>query len=164
MKRIWTGMAVALTVLLVMAGPVKAASEPVSIRIVNTITAGGFHGRAVVTGAVKAACKDGPPVVTGTGEGFHVEDRLVCPGGTLFLSAEGTAVPHVDPVACIVRVTQHGTFRITGGTGQYAGITASGTWTGEGRQILVRTAEGCALDQPPRVVVRTLKLIGTLNR
>lgn len=150
--------------LLGMAGVAGAtSSEPLTIRIVNTIGPAGFHGRAILTGAVNASCQDGPAVVTPSGGGFHVEDTLVCQRGTLFLAADGTGSFELDPVACIARVPQGGTFQITGGTGEFAGATGGGTWTGQGLQILARSSQGCALDQPPRVVVRTLTLTGTLS-
>ncbi len=59
-----------------------------------------------------------------------LRDEFVFPDGSLFVTASGPIRYSFDERTCIRSNTFHGTYRITGGTGAYAGFTGGGTYSG----------------------------------
>jgi hypothetical protein len=58
---------------------------------------------------------------------------------------------------CLLTITAHGTYRLSGGTGKYRGISGSGSFITSGRELFSRTATGkCATS-------RTLAFQGTVT-
>ena len=138
--------------------------QPLSGTLIFTGIPGQVPGRAVFTGAVNAVCTETGTVTFVPGQPTQVVDRFDCPQGTIFNTASVTSTFTLDPTTCIGRQPQSGPFQFTGGTGQFAGITGSGTFTGEGFIIFRRTAEGsCDLSQPPLRVVVLLRFTGTAS-
>ncbi len=54
---------------------------------------------------------------------------IAFPGGTIKLSHHaGKGTMRFSPKTCLTMISQPGTYKITGGTGKYAGITGHGTY------------------------------------
>ena len=66
-------------------------------------------------------------------------------------------------MTCIARVPQSGTFQFTGGTGELAGTSGSGTFTGQAYVVFVRGPAGCDFSQPPLIDVLVLRLTGSID-
>jgi hypothetical protein len=77
-------------------------------------------------------------------------DDLVFPEGTMHLvSANVGASFTVNPHNCMFRLTLQQTAEITGGTGQFAAATGTGTSTVNGQGLLPRNSDGsCSFTQP----------------
>jgi hypothetical protein len=97
-----------------------AASGTEHFQLVST--SGNTNGRPVIaTGLFTAGGKD--HVVNDS------TDRFVFPNGTVTVKHSNAKGPQsFDPRTCLLRVNQHGTYRLTGGTGAYAGITGHGRY------------------------------------
>lgn len=77
-------------------------------------------------------------------------DTVAFPGGSLqIVHSNGTGSQHFDPTTCLMTVTRHGTYKLQGGTGKYAGISGSGTYQFTGLGIGARSGGKCVQDQPP---------------
>jgi len=56
-------------------------------------------------------------------------DTAVFPGGSFkIVHSRGTGSQSFNPRTCLMTVNQHGTYKLSGGTGKYAGISGSGTY------------------------------------
>jgi hypothetical protein len=90
--------------------------------------------------------------------------KIVFPGGTIELShqaAHGTS--EVDPRACLSVISQPGTYRITGGTGRYAGIRGHGTYQLSLEVIAARSHGQCSSTKPPIAQQKLLRLSGPVR-
>jgi hypothetical protein len=147
------------------AGPAVGQNDsvrPLNATLVFTGIPGQVPGTAVFSGAINAVCTETATVTRVPGQPTQVVSRFDCPQGALFSTASVASMFHLDPTTCVGRQPQSGTFQLTGGTGEFAGATGTGTLSGEGFVIFQRTAEGvCALDQPPLAVFVVLRLTGT---
>ena len=58
-------------------------------------------------------------------------DTFLFPGGTFtvkHVTAKGTARQYFNPKTCLFTYSERGTFKLSGGTGRYRGISGSGTY------------------------------------
>jgi hypothetical protein len=70
---------------------------------------------------------------------------IAFPGGTMRLSHHaGKGTMHFSPKTCLTTISQPGTYKITGGTGRYAGISGHGTYQLSFTFIAARTAGKCS--------------------
>jgi hypothetical protein len=75
---------------------------------------------------------------------------FVFSNGTVSLKhSPGTGQQSFDPKTCLLTVNLHGTYKITGGTGSYAGITGSGNYKLSILGIAARSGGKCTQSQPP---------------
>jgi hypothetical protein len=87
------------------------------------------------------------------------------PGGMITLSHHaGKGTMHFSPKTCLAILSQPGTYKITGGTGKYAGITGHGTYHLSYTFIGSRTAGKCSTVQPPAAQQELLRLSGRVHR
>jgi hypothetical protein len=94
----------------------------------------GQAGRVVATGVFNGLGSN--PASVG-------DQELIFPAGTLLLSTEFTGGSgSFDPLSCIGRGSSTGTFVVTGGSGQFAHASGSGTFTGSGVTIARRLGGG----------------------
>ena len=86
--------------------------------------------------------------------------EFILPGGTLFVTL--TVSPDVvfNAHACILFVTISGTWRITGGTGDYANAAGGGTFEGRNIVFLERTPDGCGA---PDRLISAIRLVGDVT-
>lgn len=64
--------------------------------------------------------------------------------GSVFVTLKFRSQSSFDPHSCVHSTSFRGTWRITGGTGRYAGATGSGTVSGTISDYYTRTASGCS--------------------
>lgn len=97
----------------------------------------------VAYGAFTAAGVD----ISGNGN----TDTVDLPGGTFRLTHKQTGgSQHVNPATCLLTVNQRATYRISDGTGRYAGISGSGKATVAILGIGARNSKGgCAINKAP---------------
>ena len=138
----------------------------------GTIVASGVSGaRTVITSVVVAQ-----GVFRGAGRIVEVpslptdpdnvsRDDLVFPEGTMHLvSTTVGASFSLSPRSCQFTLTLQQTGEITGGTGQFAAATGSGTGTVRARGLLPRNPDGsCSATQLPRHEVDMIASTGTLS-
>lgn len=152
MRRTLTAV-IAAVVLTLSASVGPAAAENAPNQRVKITFAGGHTGVAVASGVINAV-------------GIAQEESTLNADGSFFGTltfrfALGTVVAPftgqvtsvtVDPRTCTGQFTTIGTFTIAGGTGRYAGIGGSGSFTEEGVFNSLPTAGGC----DPEPFLRTL--------
>ena len=70
--------------------------------------------------------------------------------GTVSLThSRGTGSQSLNPKTCLLTVDLHGTYKLTSGTGSYAGITGNGNYKLSILAIAARSGGKCTMSQPP---------------
>jgi hypothetical protein len=100
--------------------------------------------------SVSATSNRAPVIATGVFTASGVDhqgsgniDKVVFPGGTFKINHTNGAGPfHFSPKTCVFSGTIHGTYKIYGGTGRYAGISGHGKYVADVLGIGPRTANG----------------------
>lgn len=129
---------------------------------------GGHHGVQRFMFLGTDASREGTPaIVVATGpihaKGTDVvisetEDKLVFPDGTVSLTHDPkTSGDSFDPVTCLFRFRERGTYQVTGGTGAYEGATGRGTYRVKGFGV------GCDQNAPPEVFMLRIFAKGQLH-
>jgi len=81
-------------------------------------------------------------------------DLFVFPDGTFRVNHPQTGgSDHFNDVACVGTATFVGTYTVGQGTGAYAGISGSGTYSGKAIFTADRTADGCSEEGSAWVIV-----------
>jgi len=112
------------------------------------------NGRVIATGVFTAV---GTDVATNASS-----DTFTFPNGTVVLShTETEDHASFDPVSCVGRVSGHGTYTITGGTGAYAGISGHGTDSFRLTMVAAHTLQGCS--EEPVAQVDIVRLVGPVS-
>ncbi|MGO8955880.1 MAG: hypothetical protein ACLQFR_00685 [Streptosporangiaceae bacterium] len=89
---------------------------------------------------------------------------IAFPGGTVKLSHHaGKGTMRFSPRTCLTMISQPGTYKITGGTGKYAGITGHGTYQLSLTFIAARTAGKCSTAAPAVAQQELLRLSGPVH-
>lgn len=140
-----------------------AASQTATNQHVQITFAGGYTGVAVATGVIDAVGLAEEQSTLNPDGSFFGTLAFRFPRGTVAAPFTGQVTSlTVDPTTCIGRFTTVGAFTIAGGTGLYAGIAGSGTFTEEGTFNSLPTPGGC----DPQPLLRTLlvtEAIGTVT-
>ena len=77
-------------------------------------------------------------------------DTLAFPGGTFKVAhPNGIGPTTLNPKTCLLTVTKHGTYKIFGGTGKYAGISGHGVAHLSILAITARSGGKCTMTKPP---------------
>jgi hypothetical protein len=77
-------------------------------------------------------------------------DTFVFSNGTFRVHhSAGTGPQSFNPKTCLLTVDQHGTYRLYGGTGKYAGIRGHGTYRLSILAIGARSHGKCSQSKPP---------------
>lgn len=141
--RIWAagaGAAIALAAGFPASASAQAAPGPESFTV---IVLGNAPQLFIARGTIDATGTALPIINDGTSGGT---DKVELPGGTFKLTLRNTSGgggrPH--PPACIATFHAAGNSTIFGGTGRFAGIAGSGTFTSHGVFFATRTAHGCS--------------------
>jgi hypothetical protein len=124
------------------------------IQVMSTTTSG--PASAIARGVFTAAGRaDLGSSRTGT---------LVFPGGTITVSHQpGRGTSQIDPRTCLNVISRAGSYQITGGTGQYAGIRGHGTYLLSLEFISARSHGQCTSSKPPLVQQELLQLSGPVR-
>ena len=149
----------AITCVAAVAAPADATSVPNHGKIAFEIGGATAHPIAIVHGAVNAVGKDDPNHNNYDILNFrHGSFRLVHP------ESDATFVPHINKRTCFATFDEKGTFTVSHGTGRYAGIKGTGSYTAHGSAVLARTTSGaCRLHAEPKVEIFTVHGSGTLK-
>jgi hypothetical protein len=79
----------------------------------------------------------------------NTTDTLKFPNGTIRLRhSAGTGPQSFDPRTCLNTVNQHGTYRLLGGTGKYAGISGHGRFQLNVLAVGARSHGKCSQTKP----------------
>jgi hypothetical protein len=83
-------------------------------------------------------------------EQAHNRATFVFSNGTVRLHhSNGKGRQSFNPKTCLLTINQHGTYRITGGTGKYAGISGHGRYQLSILAIGARSGGKCSQNKPP---------------
>jgi hypothetical protein len=77
--------------------------------------------------------------------------RFTFPNGSFLIRhSKGTGTQHVNPATCLLSIDRHGTYRISHGTGAYAGISGHGRYQLSILAVASRNASGaCSKKKRP---------------
>ncbi len=145
MRKKTIGVLMGAAMIVGMAGPASAATNNQQFKIIARFNGNDTTSCTVIaTGPIQGA---GTCTITDVSN--NVTDvHLMLPGGTVDLRArqfDGT--DDFNQQACLDKFTFKENFRITGGTGAYAGTTGSGIDSGSGVFTAARTPQGCDPNQ-----------------
>ena len=85
----------------------------------------------------------GPVTAAGVDHMGNTVDTVVFPGGTWKVQhSNGTGPQSFNPKTCLFQANLRGTFKITGGTGKYKGISGHGTYAASVVGIGAKTKKG----------------------
>ena len=155
---------------------VLAATGAVALSALPAASAAPAHARPAVSGALhfqlmstSGDTNHSPVIATGlftAGGRDHVvndsTDRFVFPKGTITVRhSPGKGPESLNPRTCLLRVNQHGSYRIIRGTGAYAGITGHGRYHLTILAVAARGANGkCSQNKPPVAIELLIKAHG----
>ncbi|MGI8776256.1 MAG: hypothetical protein ACR2LJ_02460 [Acidimicrobiales bacterium] len=139
------GVLMGAAMLVGVAGPASAATNNQQFEIVVRFNGNDTAScRVIATGPIQ-----GVGTCTTTDVSNNVTDvHLILPGGTVDLRArQFGGTDSFNQQACVDTFTFKENFRVTGGTGAFAGVTGSGVDIGRGVFTAARTAHGCDPNQ-----------------
>ncbi len=92
-------------------------------------------------------------------------DTVVFPDGTFKIAhSNGTGTPRFNPRTCLSVITLNGTYRLSGGTGAYAGISGHGIYRLNILIVAARNSAGqCSHTMPPTAFQQIIKAQGPVS-
>jgi hypothetical protein len=92
-------------------------------------------------------------------------DRVVFPGGTFKIRHfKGHGRSHFNARTCLLRINQHGRYKLRDGTGTYAGISGHGRYRLKIRAVGARNSHGnCSQSKPPVAYQQIIKAHGPVT-
>ena len=92
-------------------------------------------------------------------------DTAVFPNGTFKIAhSNGTGTPRFNPKTCLGIIALNGTYRLSGGTGAYAGISGHGIYRLNIMIVAARNAAGkCSQKLPPTAFQQIIRAQGPVN-
>ena len=91
-------------------------------------------------------------------------DVFVFANGTIRVHhSNGTGPQSVNPKTCLLTVNQRGTYRITGGTGKYAGIRGHGHYRLSILAVGARSGGACSQSKPPLAFHQVINASGPVR-
>jgi hypothetical protein len=92
-------------------------------------------------------------------------DTVTFPGGSFKINhSRGHGKQSFNPKTCLFVISQHGTFKLSSGTGKYAGISGHGTYQLSIMAVAARTAKGaCSQKVPPVAWEQIIKASGPVT-
>jgi len=125
-------------------------------QLVTTCTANNAPSSIIARGVFTAGGVDHP--------GSKV-DTVVFPDGTFKIAhSNGTGTPHFNPKTCLNTIVLNGTYRLSGGTGAYAGISGHGIYRLNILIVAARNAAGkCSDKLPPTAFQQIIKAQGPVS-
>jgi hypothetical protein len=125
-------------------------------QLVNTNSANNAPSSIIARGAFTAGGVDHP--------GNKV-DTVVFPNGTFKIAhSNGTGTPRFSPKTCLFTLALNGTYRLSGGTGAYAGISGHGIYRLNIMFVGARNAAGkCSQKLPPTAFQQIIRAQGPVS-
>jgi hypothetical protein len=158
---------------------VLAATGAVALSALPAASAAPAHTRPAASGtehfqlmSTNGDTNRAPVIATGlftAGGRDHVvnnsTDKFVFPKGTITVKhSPGKGPQSFNPRTCLLRVNQHGTYKITGGTGAYAGITGHGSYHRPILGVAARGANGkCTMKKRPVAIELEIQARGPVS-
>jgi hypothetical protein len=96
-------------------------------------------------------------------EGAKNVDTFVFPGGSFKVTHSNGGAPVVNQKTCLVTLNQQGTYKLSGGTGQYAGISGSGKFQLSILGIAASSGGKCVMNKPPVAFQQIIKASGSVK-
>jgi hypothetical protein len=162
--KIWAPGAgvIVLTSALVAGIPAAASAAPVTGPEDFTIVVTGHRPQLFTAEGTLTATGTAVEVISNGANGGV--DEIQLPGGTFTLTLQNTASPTggggpQNPPTCVSTFQGTGISTISDGTGSFAGITGSGTYTFHGTFIGTGTPPNCS----PRTIIDTVRDHGTVT-
>ena len=91
-------------------------------------------------------------------------DLFVFSNGTFHVHhSNGTGPQTFNPKTCLLTIDQHGTYRLYGGTGKFAGIRGHGTYRLSILAIGARSHGKCSQNKPPVAFQQLIKASGPVS-
>jgi hypothetical protein len=92
-------------------------------------------------------------------------DTVVFPDGTFKIAhSNGTGTPQFNPRTCLGVFTLNGTYRLSGGTGAYAGISGHGIYRLNIMEVAARNSAGkCSNKLPPTAFQQIIRAQGPVR-
>jgi hypothetical protein len=91
-------------------------------------------------------------------------DTVVFPGGSFKIAhSRGTGSQSFDPKTCLMTISQHGTYQLSGGTGTYAGISGSGKYQLSILGVGARSGGKCSKSKPPVAFQQLIRAAGPVK-
>ena len=92
-------------------------------------------------------------------------DTVVFPDGTFKIAhSNGTGTPHFNAKTCLNTIVLNGTYRLSGGTGAYAGISGHGIYRVNILFVAARNAAGkCSNKLPPTAFQQIIRAQGPVS-
>jgi hypothetical protein len=92
-------------------------------------------------------------------------DTAVFPNGTFKIAhSNGTGTPHFNAKTCLFALALNGTYRLSGGTGAYAGISGHGIYRANITFVGARNAAGkCSNKLPPTAFQQIIRAQGPVS-
>ena len=125
-------------------------------QLVNTSPANNAPSSIIARGVFTAGGVDHP--------GSKV-DTVVFPNGTFKIAhSNGTGTPHFNAKTCLFALALNGTYRLSGGTGAYAGISGHGIYRLNLTFVEARNAAGkCTNKVPPTAFQQIIRAQGPVS-
>jgi hypothetical protein len=91
-------------------------------------------------------------------------DTVAFPGGSFQIAhSKGTGTQHFNPVTCLMTINEHGTYKLSGGTGKYAGISGSGKYQLSILGIGASSGGKCVQNKPPVAFHQVINASGPVS-
>ena len=133
-------------------GVMSASAAPTSARgavsgtehfQMMTTSGTGTTGSVIASGVFTAPAVDHEHQATNT-------STFTFANGTINIKhSNGTGTQHFDPKTCLMTISLHGTYKLTSGTGAYAGISGSGNYQLSILAIGASSGGKCVQNEPP---------------
>jgi len=97
-------------------------------------------------------------------ETSNTTDTFKFPNGTIRVRhSEPVGPANFNPRTCLFTVHQHGTYRLVGGTGKYAGISGHGTFKVDVLLVAARSHGKCSDTKPPVAYEQLIRASGPVH-
>jgi hypothetical protein len=125
-------------------------------QLVNATVANNAPSSIIARGVFTAGGVDHPG---------NTVDTVVFPDGTFKIAhSNGTGTPHFNPRTCLNTIVLNGTYRLSGGTGAYAGISGHGIYRLNILIVGARNAAGkCSNKLPPTAFQQIIRAQGPVS-
>jgi len=144
-----------------------AGASPVAVRGPAVVTGTEHFQMTTTSGTASASPLIAYGVFTTPGvdhESGGATATFVFPGGTVNVRhSNGTGPQSFNPKTCLIQVTLHGTYTLTGGTGKYKGISGHGTYTADLLGIAPKSKGVCSQTLPPVAWQQQIKASGSVR-
>ena len=95
--------------------------------------------------------------------GNKVDTAVFSNGSFKIAHSKGTGSQSFNPKTCLMTINQHGTYKLSGGTGTYAGIRGSGKYQLSILAVGARSGGKCSRTKPPVAFQQIIKASGPVK-